>query len=138
MRPGKLHSSPTWHECHVYRTTPDKSGLAQAAPFMRRCWLAGRFIRPAASHHAHWPDSNMPAINPTRLKQQTALLAESFNDPPAYVARPATTCFDLYAERARRPGQSGMPAPLIDAYKVHPPILPPYPARYHSTGCAKA
>ena len=30
---------------------------------------------------------------------------------------------DFYADRARRPGQSGKPAPLIDAYKVHPPVL---------------
>ena len=64
----------------------------------------------------------MPAINPTRLKQQTAQLAESFCDPAAFV-RGLHNLFDLYAERARRPGQSGMPAPLIDAYKVHPPIL---------------
>ena len=64
----------------------------------------------------------MPAIQPVRLKRQAALLAESFNNPPAFV-RSLHTMFDFYAERARRPGQAGAPAPLTTAYKVHPPVL---------------
>lgn len=64
----------------------------------------------------------MPAINPTRLKQQTMQLVECFDKPDAFV-RSLQNLFEYYAEHARRPGQSGMPAPLINAYKVHPPIL---------------
>ncbi len=47
---------------------------------------------------------------------------EHFDDPPAYI-RSLRYLLDFYADRARRPGQSGMPAPIIAAYKVRPPVL---------------
>ena len=47
---------------------------------------------------------------------------EHFTDPPAYI-RSLRYLLDFYADRARRPGQSGMPDPMISAYKVRPPVL---------------
>lgn len=64
----------------------------------------------------------MPAIQPARLKQQAAALAEHFDDPPAYI-RSLHHLLDFYSDRARRPGQSGGPAPLIESYNVRPPVL---------------
>jgi hypothetical protein len=64
----------------------------------------------------------VPAIQPTRLKQQSAQLAEFFTRPPSFV-RGLHNLLSLYAERASREGQSGTPAPLLTAYKVHPPVL---------------
>jgi hypothetical protein len=64
----------------------------------------------------------MPAIQPARLRQQAVLLAERCADPEAYV-RNLHFLMDFYADRARRPGQSGKPGPLITAYKVRPPVL---------------
>lgn len=64
----------------------------------------------------------MPAIQPALLRQQAALLVEHFADPPAYI-RSLHYLLDFYADRARRPGQSGLPAPIISAYNVRPPVL---------------
>jgi len=64
----------------------------------------------------------VPAIQPALLRQQAALLVEHFTDPPAYI-RSLRYLLDFYADRARRPGQSGMPDPMISAYKVRPPVL---------------
>jgi hypothetical protein len=64
----------------------------------------------------------MPAIQPARLRQQAVLLAERVTDPAAYV-RNLHFLMNFYADRARRPGQSGKPGPLITAYKVRPPVL---------------
>ena len=50
------------------------------------------------------------------------MLAEHFDQPPAYL-RSLHHLLDFYSDRARRPGQSGMPSPLIDAYNVRPPVL---------------
>ncbi len=64
----------------------------------------------------------MPAIQPALLRQQAALLVEHFDDPPAYL-RSLHYLLDFYADRARRPGQSGMPAPITTSYNVRPPVL---------------
>lgn len=64
----------------------------------------------------------MTAIQPERLKQQAVQLAEHFADPPTYV-RELHQLLDYYADRVRRPGQSGRPAPLIQSYNVRPPVL---------------
>jgi hypothetical protein len=64
----------------------------------------------------------MPAIQPARLRQQAAALAEHFNDPTAYV-RSLHYLMDFYADRARRAGHSTQPGPLITAYNVRPPVL---------------
>ena len=64
----------------------------------------------------------MPAIQPARLRHQAALLAEHFNDPPAYV-RSLHYVLDFYSDRARRPGKTGKPGPLLTAYNVRSPVL---------------
>ncbi|MDI6694384.1 MAG: DNA alkylation repair protein [Anaerolineales bacterium] len=64
----------------------------------------------------------MTAIQPDRLKQQAAQLAEHFADPAAYVHE-LHQLLDYYADRVRRPGQAGRPAPLTPAYNVRPPVL---------------
>jgi hypothetical protein len=66
--------------------------------------------------------ATVPAIQPVRLRQQAALLAGHFDDPPAYL-RSLHHLLDYYSDRARRPGQSGKPAPLISTYNVRPPVL---------------
>lgn len=64
----------------------------------------------------------MPAIQPARLRQQAALLAQSFDQPVVFV-RSLHHLLEFYADRARRPGQTGKPTPLISAYNVRPPVL---------------
>lgn len=64
----------------------------------------------------------MPAIQPARLRHQAALLAEQFSDPPAYI-RSLHYVLDFYSDRARRPGKTGKPGPLLTAYNVRPPVL---------------
>jgi hypothetical protein len=64
----------------------------------------------------------VPAIQPALLRQQAALLVEHFADPPAYI-RSLHYLLDFYADRARRPGQAGMPPPITSAYNVRPPVL---------------
>jgi hypothetical protein len=64
----------------------------------------------------------MPAIQPARLRQQAALLAQSFDQPVVFV-RSLHHLLEFYADRARRPGQTGKPSPLIAAYNVRSPVL---------------
>lgn len=64
----------------------------------------------------------MPAIQPARLKQQSALLAEYFDTPPAFV-RSLHHLLDSYADHVQRAGRSGEPPPLLASYKVRPPVL---------------
>ena len=64
----------------------------------------------------------MPAIQPTLLRRQAALLAEQFNQPVIYI-RSLHHLLDYYAERARRTGQGGRSLPLIESYRVKPPVL---------------
>ncbi|NLG71117.1 MAG: DNA alkylation repair protein [Chloroflexi bacterium] len=64
----------------------------------------------------------MPAIQPARLRQQAALLAESFHEPESFL-RSLHHLMEFYADRAHRPGRSGTPAPLLPAYHVRPPVL---------------
>lgn len=64
----------------------------------------------------------MPAINPARLKHETAELAAHFTDPARFVYE-LDKLLDRYADRVRRPGQTGAPAPLLPAFKVAPPVM---------------
>lgn len=64
----------------------------------------------------------MPAIQLPRLRIQAAGLAEKFSKPKAFVRGFHELC-DIYAERTRRPGQTGEPPPLLMAYKVPAPVL---------------
>lgn len=64
----------------------------------------------------------MPAIQPARLHQQVAQLAERQADPPAFV-RGLHVLLEFYADRTRRPGQSGYSSPLLTSYRVQPAVL---------------
>ncbi len=64
----------------------------------------------------------MPAIQPAILRQQAVLLAEYFSEPKAFV-RSLHHLLEYYSDRARRPGQSGLPPPLMPSYHVRPPVL---------------
>ena len=64
----------------------------------------------------------MPAINPERLKRETAELTACFSDPEKFV-HVLEDLLDRYADRVRRPGQTGSPAPLLPAFKVAPPVM---------------
>jgi hypothetical protein len=64
----------------------------------------------------------VPAIQPARLKQQAVLVAGHFDNPPAFL-RSLHHLLEFYAERAKRPGQSGKPGPQISAYQVRPPVI---------------
>ena len=50
----------------------------------------------------------MPAIQPVRLKRQSALLVEQFNNPAAFI-RSLHHLLEFYADRVHRPGQAGEP-----------------------------
>ncbi len=64
----------------------------------------------------------MPAVQLTRLKMQSALLADSFSRPDAFV-KGLKAMLEFYANRSHRPGQSGAPHPLLASYNVPPPVL---------------
>lgn len=64
----------------------------------------------------------MPAIQLAKLKIETNHLAEKFHKPSKFVRDLHALC-DHYAERTRRPGQSGEPPPLLSTYKVPAPVL---------------
>jgi hypothetical protein len=64
----------------------------------------------------------MPAIHPGRLKESISNLMDLF-DQPAEFKRGLHQLLSFYADRTYRPGQSGEPSPLIEAYKVRPPVM---------------
>ena len=59
----------------------------------------------------------MPAIQLARLKIQIAHLLSYYDQPNEFV-REFHLLMEFYADRTRRPGQSGTPKPLIQAYNV--------------------
>lgn len=64
----------------------------------------------------------LPAIQPARLKQQASLLAETFEQPEAFL-RGLHSLLDSYADRVIRHGQSGKPRALTPSYNVRAPLL---------------
>jgi hypothetical protein len=64
----------------------------------------------------------MPAIQPARLKKQTADLAAKFNQPSLFV-RELRALLDLYTDHTQRQGQAGEPSPLLDSYNTPPPVM---------------
>ena len=64
----------------------------------------------------------MPAIQPARLKIQTARLVENFSEPPAF-CRALDDLLESYADRTYRPGLTGEPPPLLPAYNVPAQVL---------------
>jgi len=64
----------------------------------------------------------MPAIQPVRLKTQSAQLAEQFTRPAEF-ARSFTELMEAYADRTHRSGQTGEPPPLLPSYNTPAPVL---------------
>lgn len=64
----------------------------------------------------------MPAIQPARLKHQTAQLAECFEQPDRFV-RTLHDLLNAYSDHTQRPGQGGEPTALLDSYRVPQPVL---------------
>jgi hypothetical protein len=64
----------------------------------------------------------MPAISPAKLKLQTARLAEHYTQPGVFV-RELHALLNLYADNTHRPGQSGIPSALMEAYNVPAPVM---------------
>ena len=64
----------------------------------------------------------MPAIQPVRLKNQTARLAELFSEPRAF-SRQLSLLLEEYADHTHRPGQAGEPSPLLPAFNAPPPVI---------------
>lgn len=64
----------------------------------------------------------MPAIQPARLKHQTAQLIQVFEQPDLFI-KILHHLLNFYADHTYRPGQGGEPTPLIEAYHVPQPVL---------------
>lgn len=64
----------------------------------------------------------MPAIQPARLKTQVSDLLAHFAEPEAFI-RELHALLDFYADRTRRPGLTGKPKPLIQAYNAPRQVL---------------
>ena len=64
----------------------------------------------------------MPAIQLARLKIQTTELLTNFDRPTDFVHE-MHLLLGFYADRTRRPGQSGKPKPLIQAYNVPKQVM---------------
>jgi hypothetical protein len=64
----------------------------------------------------------MPAIQPARLKHQTAELSAFFEQPELFL-RVCQNLFELYADRTHRAGLSGEPSPLVESLRIPSPVL---------------
>ena len=64
----------------------------------------------------------MPAIQLASLKIQISELLKFFNSPSDFI-RELHEIYEFYADRTRRPGQSGKPKPLIQAYNVPKQVM---------------
>ena len=64
----------------------------------------------------------MPAIDPTRLRRQSAEVVAAYGEPRALIRR-LHELLDFYADRTRRPGETGTPPPLIHSYQVAQPVM---------------
>ena len=64
----------------------------------------------------------MPAIQPARLKKQVADLAAIFDQPVQFV-RQLHALLHQYSDHTHRPGQAGLPSPLVGSYNAPPPVM---------------
>jgi hypothetical protein len=64
----------------------------------------------------------MPAIQPARLKIQVAELSRAFQQPEILVKQ-LHEILGLYTDRTHKPGLSGEPRPLMQAYNVPQPVI---------------
>jgi len=64
----------------------------------------------------------MPAIHPQRLQSQADQLAQAFDRPAVLLPR-LHDLLERYADRTRRPAQSGRPVSVLPAYHAPRPVL---------------
>ena len=64
----------------------------------------------------------MPSIQPARLKQQAAMIAELYPDSQALV-RSLRALFETYTDHTHRAGLSNPPSSLLVTYRVPAPVL---------------
>jgi hypothetical protein len=64
----------------------------------------------------------MPAIQPARLKHQTAQLAYVFEQPELFL-KALYNLLNFYADRTHRTGQGGVPEALLESFQVSGPVL---------------
>jgi hypothetical protein len=64
----------------------------------------------------------VPAINPENLKKHSEELVDYFNRPDRFVQK-FINYLEIYSDRSRRSGQTGMPKSKIHSYKVNPPVI---------------
>ncbi len=64
----------------------------------------------------------MPAINISRLRENSAQLAGLFEQPEVFISK-LHKFLNSYADRTHRPGQTGIPAPLLESYNVPKPVI---------------
>jgi len=64
----------------------------------------------------------MTAIQPAKLKQQAASLAELIDQPDSFV-RDLRALLERYTDHTHRSGQAGVPYPLLEAYQAPAPVM---------------
>jgi hypothetical protein len=64
----------------------------------------------------------MPAIQPSRLKHQTAHLASVFEQPEEF-RRSLNNILNYYSDHTHRPGQGGVYSPLLESYQVPAQVI---------------
>jgi hypothetical protein len=64
----------------------------------------------------------MPAVHISRLRIQSAQVAEQFGNPPALL-RSLHEMFEMYADRTRRPGKLASPVTVLPSYSIPTPAL---------------
>jgi hypothetical protein len=64
----------------------------------------------------------MTAIRPAKLKQESALLANYYQQPEAFV-RELHRLLDHYADRTHRTSQAGEPTSILPSYNVPPQVM---------------
>jgi hypothetical protein len=78
-------------------------------------------IAPPSSAYLQEAPAAMPAIQPVRLKNQVAHLAEQFTHPGEFV-RSFSELLEAYADRTHRSGQAGEPQPLLPSFNTPAPV----------------
>lgn len=64
----------------------------------------------------------MPAIQPARLRHQVVELSQAYRQPEIFIRR-LHDMLGLYTDRTHKPGRSGEPKPLMQAYNVPTPVM---------------
>jgi hypothetical protein len=64
----------------------------------------------------------MPAIKPAHLKRQVIELASKIDQPTVFIGE-LHLLLNWYSDHTQRPGQAGIPTPLLDSYNTPPPVM---------------